>query len=317
MAKTSLLIAFVHGLFGWGEDEMPAADHQQLRGYWNGIPQFIEVELTSCSEIQAKIIIPSLPSVDSIEVRGAILQRKINQALDVCPEGTRAHLIAHSRGGTDARWVIVQPGMAEKIASLTTIGTAHRGTTFMSWAYAFLPLFHIGGKLLRLIENLKRRLGMSSSEFYYHFLQGYDSSAQQLKRALYPLTLNGAAQFNASLAEQEGLQRTRSRHPIMYRAYGGRVARVHLPFLKVSHIILTWLGTKDDRRSGNDGATSVWSAHYPWDGDGGYYMATVDLDHYEQVNWKRLVHESDVSLPQPLQELYRDIIQRILHSNNT
>ena len=301
---------------------MPAADQKQLlKGYWNGIPQFIEVELTSCSEIHAKIIIPSLPSVDSIEVRGAILQSKINQALDVCPEGTRAHLIAHSRGGTDARWVIVQPGMADKIASLTTIATAHRGTTFMTWAHTLLPVFLLGGKLLKGIEDLKRWIGLRSSEFYYHFLQGYDCSSEQMKQALYPLTLKGAAEVNAALAEQEHLLRKRPYHTIMYRAYGGRVARVRLPFLKPSHVIISWFGNSEERRFGNDGATSVWSTHYPWEDDSqadgmSGYVQTIPFDHYEQVNWNVPDRTSTHSLPTDLQVLYRNILRDILATDN-
>lgn len=318
MARTTVLIVLIHGLFGWGKDESSTNLPDGLRvEYWNGIPEFIEGQTQSQPEIQLRTIVPALPTVDSIEVRGAVLQRKINEALAPCSDGTRVHLIAHSRGGLDARWVIVQPGIADKIASLTTIGTAHRGTTFMSWAYALLPLFHFGGKLLKLVEDLKRRFGMRSSEFYYHFLQGYDCSAEQMRRALYPVTLKGAAEFNAALAEQERLSRTRSHHPVMYRAYGGRVARVRMPFLRLSHAIIAWFGTSEEQRSGNDGASSVWSAHYPWEGDerpGGTndYVQTVPLDHYEQVNWEICDHNPYDSLPPELQKLYGDILDRIL-----
>ena len=38
------------------------------------------------------------------------------------------HLIAHSMGGLDARHMIVREGMAERVASLTTVGTPHNGT---------------------------------------------------------------------------------------------------------------------------------------------------------------------------------------------
>jgi hypothetical protein len=318
LAKTRLLIVFVHGLFGWGEDGAPAAHQEQLRKrYWNAIPEFVAVVLKSRSDIQTKIIVPSLPSVDSIEARGTVLHRRLNEALADCPQETRIHFIAHSRGGMDARWVIAQPGMADKIASLTTIGTAHRGTTFMSWAYAFLPLFHSGGKLLKLFEDLKRRFGMGSSEFYYHFLQGYDCSSEQMKQALYPLTLKGAKEFNASLVEQERVVRTRSHNPVIYRAYGGRVARARLPFLKLSHVIIGWFGTSDERRSGNDGASSVWSAHYPWDKYDQLdamsgYVQTVSFDHYEQVNWNVPDLPSTDSLPTGLQALYRNLLQDIL-----
>ena len=40
----------------------------------------------------------------------------------------KIHIIAHSMGGLDARKMIFELGMAEKVFSLTTIGTPHRGT---------------------------------------------------------------------------------------------------------------------------------------------------------------------------------------------
>jgi triacylglycerol esterase/lipase EstA (alpha/beta hydrolase family) len=308
---TPLIIVFVHGLFGWGE----VRDRRRWpKDYWNGVRGFFEKEFGSRRDLNLKFFAPSLPSVDSIEARGATLKDAIEGILKQCQPGTKVHLIAHSRGGMDARWVIAQPGMADKIASLTTIGTAHRGTTFMSWAYGLLPLFHFGGKLLKLIEDLKRRFGMRSSEFYYHFLQGYDSSHEQMKQALYPLTFKGASEFSASLSEQERVVRTRAENPVVYRAYGGRVARARLSFLKPSHMIMAWFGTRGERRSGNDGATSVWSAHYPWENDDGMpeYVETVPFDHYEQVNWNVPDWQSIDSLPAGLQVLYRNIMKDIL-----
>jgi pimeloyl-ACP methyl ester carboxylesterase len=318
---TPLIIVFVHGLFGWGE----VRDRSRWpKDYWNGVRGFFEEEFGSRPDLHLILSYPSLPSVDGIEARGAALKDAIEDILKQCPPGTKVHLIAHSRGGMDARWVIAQPGMAERIASLTTIGTAHRGTTFMSWAYGLLPLFHFGGKFLKLIENFKRRLGMRSSEFYYLFLHGYDCSNEQMRQALYPLTLQGAAEFNAALAEQERLLRTRLRHPVVYRAYGGRVDHVRLPFLKLSHAVLNWFGTRDERRSGNDGATSIWSAHYPWekdhqqggmDGDG--YIRAVSFDHYELVNWEARCQGSDLALPTKLEGLYREIIQGIMENSSS
>jgi hypothetical protein len=184
----------------------------------------------------------------------------------------------------------------------------------MSWAYTCLPVFRGGGKVLKGIEDLKRRFGMRSSEFYYHFLQGYDSSHEQMKQALYPLTFKGASEFNASLSEQERVVRTRAENPVVYRAYGGRVARARLSFLKPSHMIMAWFGTRGERRSGNDGATSVWSAHYPWENDDGMpeYVETLPFDHYEQVNWNVPDRQSIDSLPSGLQVLYRNIMKDIL-----
>lgn len=42
----------------------------------------------------------------------------------------KVNIIAHSKGGLDARWAISQLGMGDKVASLTTINTPHRGCRF-------------------------------------------------------------------------------------------------------------------------------------------------------------------------------------------
>jgi triacylglycerol lipase len=45
----------------------------------------------------------------------------------------KVHVIAHSMGGLDARHMIVDLGMDERVCSLTTIGTPHNGSSFADW----------------------------------------------------------------------------------------------------------------------------------------------------------------------------------------
>lgn len=58
---------------------------------------------------------------------------------------SRVHLIGHSLGGLDGRYLISVLGQAERILSLTTIGTPHRGTPFADWmitkfSHMFCPI---------------------------------------------------------------------------------------------------------------------------------------------------------------------------------
>lgn len=60
----------------------------------------------------------------------------------------KVHIIAHSMGGLDARMMIVDLGMSEKVASLTTIGTPHLGTILADRVLGF------GGKaLIKLLDD--------------------------------------------------------------------------------------------------------------------------------------------------------------------
>lgn len=46
----------------------------------------------------------------------------------------RVHIIAHSMGGLDARWMIYKFRLEERVASLTTIGTPHLGSPYAKWS---------------------------------------------------------------------------------------------------------------------------------------------------------------------------------------
>lgn len=63
----------------------------------------------------------------SVGLRAAELKNQIEGFLAETG-AEKVHLIGHSMGGLDARLMIVDMGMAEKVASLTTIGTPHLGT---------------------------------------------------------------------------------------------------------------------------------------------------------------------------------------------
>ncbi|HVF68363.1 MAG TPA: alpha/beta fold hydrolase [Pyrinomonadaceae bacterium] len=60
----------------------------------------------------------------------------------------KVHVIGHSMGGLDARAMIARLGMADKVASLTTIGTPHHGTSFADY-----KLNRGGDKLIDAVAN--------------------------------------------------------------------------------------------------------------------------------------------------------------------
>ena len=45
----------------------------------------------------------------------------------------KVHVIAHSMGGLDARYMISRLGMEDRVLSLTTVGTPHRGSKYADW----------------------------------------------------------------------------------------------------------------------------------------------------------------------------------------
>ena len=74
-----------------------------------------------------KVFHPNQDFAGSVEVRSAQLKQRVDEVL-AQTGAAKVHIIAHSMGGLDARHMIVDLGMADRVASLTTIGTPHRGT---------------------------------------------------------------------------------------------------------------------------------------------------------------------------------------------
>jgi triacylglycerol lipase len=83
-----------------------------------------------------------------LEKRAEDLRNEIFRLTDGFSRWPRAHIIAHSMGGLDARWMIYRFRMEDRIASLTTIGTPHLGSPYAQWS-----LERLGG-LLDLALNL-------------------------------------------------------------------------------------------------------------------------------------------------------------------
>ena len=71
---------------------------------------------------------PALRPAGSIVERAHDLKAYLNDLQHPAVFGQRVHLIAHSMGGLDARYMITKLDMAPRIVSLTTIGTPHHGS---------------------------------------------------------------------------------------------------------------------------------------------------------------------------------------------
>src|SRR5262249_40078789 len=79
---------------------------------------------------------PELSSAGSVKQRAADLKKYLESHGDVVDR--KVHLIAHSMGGLDSRYMISRLGMADRILSLTTLGTPHQGTSLADLGVAVL-----------------------------------------------------------------------------------------------------------------------------------------------------------------------------------
>jgi triacylglycerol lipase len=112
-------IVLAHGLLGF--DRVKVGPYTLLRYF----PE-IEEALTRAGY---RVGVPNLAKTRGVAHRAEQLRRFI---LDTFPD-ERVHVIAHSMGGLDARYMVSRLGMEEQVRSLTTVGTPHRGSAFADW----------------------------------------------------------------------------------------------------------------------------------------------------------------------------------------
>ena len=69
----------------------------------------------------------------SLERRALELRNEILRITGSFTRWPGVHIIAHSMGGLDARYMLYRYGMEDHVFSLTTLGTPHLGTAYADW----------------------------------------------------------------------------------------------------------------------------------------------------------------------------------------
>jgi len=136
-------IVLVHGLFGFDRVKF---GHLTLTSYFPGIADGL-------AAAGNRVLIPALSPTGSISDRAMQLKR----FLLTCDIRGPYHIIAHSMGGLDSRYMVCKLGMEDHVLSLTTLGTPHRGSPFADWAVR---------KVERVVKPALSLLGIPSEGFY-------------------------------------------------------------------------------------------------------------------------------------------------------
>ncbi len=175
-ASTHYPIVLVHGLTGTDR-------YANVLDYWYGIASDLESH-------GANVFVANLSGFQSDlgpNGRGEQLLAYVKQVL-AATGARKVNLIGHSQGGFSVRYVAaVAP---ELVASVTTIGTPHRGSEFADYVAGVLAKDPTGlaepliGKFANLLGTL----------FSSNFNTNQDAIA-----ALTALTSTGAAQFNTAV----------------------------------------------------------------------------------------------------------------------
>jgi triacylglycerol lipase len=111
-APTRYPLVFVHGWMGFDTIGLPGMRQEYFRG------------VRAClSALGYSVVFVRVSPAAGIERRATQLAEHL-----VALGAPRVNIVAHSMGGLDARFAIARLGLSNRVASLTTIGTPHRGT---------------------------------------------------------------------------------------------------------------------------------------------------------------------------------------------
>ncbi|KIJ46385.1 hypothetical protein M422DRAFT_249978 [Sphaerobolus stellatus SS14] len=112
-------LVFCHGLLGFDSIQLGASFAPLQVSHWRGIKEVLEAN-------GAEILITRVPATSSVADRAKVLLEKISEVYS----GREIHLIAHSMGGLDCRYLTTHLEKPFKVLSITTIATPHRGSAF-------------------------------------------------------------------------------------------------------------------------------------------------------------------------------------------
>lgn len=147
ICKTKYPILLVHGVF--------FRDYKYFN-YWGRIPKELEKN-------GATIYYGNHSSALSVEDSAKELIKRIEEIIKEsgCE---KVNIIAHSKGGLDARMAIIDSKVSNSVASLTTINTPHRGCEFADYLLTKIPEKQ-KDTIATIYNNSAQKLGDSKSDF--------------------------------------------------------------------------------------------------------------------------------------------------------
>jgi triacylglycerol lipase len=222
-------------------DDSPTGQFQYFRGI--------------TSHLEANGFTVSHPNVDfagSVDLRAEQLRDRVTEVIE-SSGSPKVHIIAHSMGGLDARHMIVDKGMAERVATLTTIGAPHHGSPVAD------RIAQPGGALLlRILDRVLDVDGFAD------------------------LTTTACAEFNRRAENAE------AKNGVIYQTYSAweNLSDVFAP------LIPSWILVRD-QEGRNDGLVSVRSQQWDRQliADDGTRKPIIQrqfsfpADHLNEVGW--------------------------------
>ena len=213
-------ILLVHGVF--------FRDFKYLN-YWGRIPEELEKN-------GAVIYYGNHQSADSVEGSAAELAERIRQITEETGCG-KLNIIAHSKGGLDCRYALSQLGIEDRVASLTTINTPHRGCLFADY----------------LLEKIPKTVQEKTADTYNKALKALGDEKPDFMAAVRDLTAEACNKRNEYIRDVEG---------IYYQSIGSKCNRAvngRFP-LNFTYPVVKYFDGENDGLVSTD--SFVWGENY-------------------------------------------------------
>jgi len=256
-------MVLVHGIFGFSQLTLGGL---KVADYFRDIPDALRRD---------GHVVPTPPQLNpagSIVERAQDLKNYLQSNSEVLDK--KVHIVAHSLGGLDARFMISKLDMADRVLSLTTIGTPHHGTPI-----ADIVNEHTNPALNQFVEHL-----------------GIDI------KAVIDLTTGACRQFNLDVLDSQG---------IGYFSIAGqfeppRILGKPIGFLGHTHDLVS------EREQNNDGLVSVQSATFAERSESWTSLGVWEANHFRLINWGTDIVPSPFELiDNTIVEKYRTLVTRV------
>ncbi|KAG7099003.1 hypothetical protein E1B28_000888 [Marasmius oreades] len=227
-------VVFCHGLLGFDSVTIGPSIAPLEVTHWRGIKEVLEAN-------GAEVLITRVPATSSPVERAKVLEARISE---VYP-GRSVHLIGHSMGGLDCRYLTTHFTQRKfQVLSVTTIATPHRGSSFADHFLSTLGKERMSSfvQLLDLLPN-----------------GGGDGTAFKC------LTVESMHKFNEEVPDVEGVK---------YFSWGAIYEPGFVDTWKWPHSVIL------EKEGPNDGLVSVESAKW-----GTYLGTLEGVNHLDLVGW--------------------------------
>lgn len=284
-------IVLLHGMGGFEQLQNLPLDVS----YFNGVSD----DLGKHGE--REVFVTLAPPYDSSEERAKAIAAQVDAVL-ARTHRAKVNLVGHSQGGLDAR-ILASPrglGYGDRIASVTTIATPHRGTRVCDAALGLLDFLPKGdvdaftGALLKLLQksvyevesnpDLRAQVVQLSEDYMLNHFNPKYVDDPRVKYASYA----GRTNLQTGLLDCDG-------------AYPNDPLRVDLAnplFLPIAPLLAGPLNHS------NDGLVTVESARW------GTFMQCVPADHLKEVGVLSVTQKDLVSKFDHL-EFFRTVVARL------